>query len=309
MKEKYTGLGLIALGKRLYNCRRWINYRFLLVFYLRCSLHPHEVEELRRFLMATSLRQAIFEVNPQFFGQLTRCFFYRGFTWQERLNIITSSLSKMEQFFTQQALERLYLDDSKPLEIMDLPSLGANETKPLILDMLFRAGEVREGTMSLRIKQEDRIIYHVNFWLQPNEAGTDMYIGCHQGSKEGLEINKAMTKAYFGCRPKNLILYFTRLLAKELHCQNLYGVSDYGFYAQNHLGRRNRKLQVSYDAFWQECGGVVSPDKRFFALPLDTPRKSIEEVPTRKRAVYKKRFALLDQLAAEFHMAIKKFKN
>lgn len=76
MKEKYTGLGLIALGKRLYNCRRWINYRFLLVFYLRCSLHPQEVEELRRFLMATSLRQAIFEVNPQFFGQLTRCFFY-----------------------------------------------------------------------------------------------------------------------------------------------------------------------------------------------------------------------------------------
>ena len=72
---------------------------------------------------------------------------------------------------------------------------------------------------------------------------------------------------------------------------------DYGYYANNHV-RMDRKLKTSFSDFWQEAGGWTTADKRFDELPLMEHRKTMEEVPTRKRAVYRKRFALLDEIDA-----------
>ena len=163
--------------------------------------------------------------------------------------------------------------------------------------------------MTLFVRSGDRMVYHVNFWLWNNDGKLDMYIGCHQGSKLGLEMNKMLTKEFFGYRPKNLIIYLARELAKFLGINKLYAVSDYGFYAQNHWGRRNRKLLVSYDDFWEECGGTLSEDKRFYELPINEHRKTIEELPPKKRAKYRKRFVFLDQLAENFALAMQKWQK
>ena len=40
-------------------------------------------------------------------------------------------------------------------------------------------------------------------------------------------------------------------------------------------------------------------DRRFMELPLIEKRKTMEEVPTRKRAVYRRRFAMLDEIDRE----------
>ncbi|MDY3296578.1 DUF535 family protein, partial [Selenomonas sp.] len=52
-------------------------------------------------------------------------------------------------------------------------------------------------------------------------------------------------------------------------------------------------------AFWEEAGGWKTDDPRFDELPLIEPRKTMEEVPTRKRAQYRKRFAFLDAIDAQ----------
>ena len=39
--------------------------------------------------------------------------------------------------------------------------------------------------------------------------------------------------------------------------------------------------------------------KKKLELPLVEPRKTMEEVPTRKRAVYRRRFAFLDDVDAQ----------
>lgn len=44
-----AAMNYLSLGKRIYNCCRWINYRFLVVFWLRCIFHPHEVRHLHDF--------------------------------------------------------------------------------------------------------------------------------------------------------------------------------------------------------------------------------------------------------------------
>lgn len=298
----------IKLAGRIYNLDRKINYRFVPVFWLRCQFHKKYVVALQEFLSATELRRRIFQVNPQFFGQLTRNFFFRNSHIKQRYDAITETMTAMEGFFRTEALEKMYLDANNPLILLEIPYTykedGEEWTDKLEVGMLFRSGEVREGAMTLFIRQGQDMIYHVNFWLWQENNVPFMYIGCHQGSKRGLGINKQLTKAFFGYRPKNLIIFLTRILADTLGVKGLYAVSNYGFYAQNHLGRRNRKLLVSYDDFWQECGGALTRDKRFFQLPLEEPRKDMEEVPTRKRAVYRKRFAFLDKLAEDFRASL-----
>ena len=41
-------------------------------------------------------------------------------------------------------------------------------------------------------------------------------------------------------------------------------------------------------------------------LPLIEARKTMEEIPTRKRAVYRRRFAMLDEVDAEIAENMKK---
>ena len=108
-----------------------------------------------------------------------------------------------------------------------------------------------------------------------------------------------------GCRPKNFIFIALQEFLKILNINKLYAVTNYGFYANNHI-RLDRKLKVSYDEFWTECGGKPTDDKRFYELPLDQIRKTYEEIPTKKRAYYRKRYELLDEMAIQMKECIEK---
>lgn len=295
-------MDLFTLGTKLYDCRRKINYRCVLVFMVRSMMHHGESKALQEFLQQTEMRKRFFAAHPQVFAQLTRQFFFRNSRAAERLTAITQTFQVMERSFSDKALEYLYLDEQKPLHLWEMPY---GEEHTLSLEMFFRNGEIREGSMTLALCLDGEFVYHINFWCAQEGEKQVLYIGCHQGSKHGLEVNKELKKAFFGYRPKNFILYALRILAKELAVDELRAVSNYGFYANNHI-RKNRKLLVSYDKFWKECGGEIMADQRFFTLPLIEPRKTMEEVPTRKRAVYRKRFAFLDALEEDLQKTLQK---
>ena len=295
-------MDLFTLGTKLYDCRRKINYRCVLVFMVCSMMHHGESKALQEFLQQTEMRKRFFAAHPQVFAQLTRQFFFRNSRAAERLTAIMQTFQVMERSFSDKALEYLYLDEQKPLHLWEMPY---GEEHTLSLEMFFRNGEIREGSMTLALCLDGEFVYHINFWCAQEGEKQVLYIGCHQGSKHGLEVNKELTKAFFGYRPKNFILYALSILAKELAVDELRAVSNYGFYANNHI-RKNRKLLVSYDKFWKECGGEIMADQRFFTLPLIEPRKTMEEVPTRKRAVYRKRFAFLDALEEDLQKTLQK---
>lgn len=284
-------MNLFVLGTKLYNCQRWINYRCVLVFAVRCLLHKKDTDALYVFLQKNDLRKEFLKVHPQVFAQLTRHFFFRASKVAERLDIICSTFDVLERHFREETLNNIYLDETKPQTILKIPY----QDTEMALVLFFRNGEIREGAMTLALTLRGNFVYHVNFWILVNKAQEKvLYIGCHQGSKDGLAMNKELTKCFFGYRPKNFILFALRNLAEELEVQQMKAVSNYGFYANNHY-RKDRKLKTSYDDFWQECGGEESAtDKRFFDIPMQEQRKTMEQVPTRKRATYRKRFEFLD---------------
>ena len=91
-------------------------------------------------------------------------------------------------------------------------------------------------------------------------------------------------------------------------CKHLYAVSNAGYYAMNHV-RRDRKLKTSLDDFWQECEGKVCEDQRFFEMPIEEYRKSMEELKPSKRAQHRRRFAKMDEITESVTEVLNNYKK
>ena len=59
---------------------------------------------------------------------------------------------------------------------------------------------------------------------------------------------------------------------------------------------------ADYDSFWLSIGGEKQ-DNGNFMLPLVMPRKTIEEIASKKRSEYRRRYALLDSLIQQMKQA------
>ena len=168
-------------------------------------------------------------------------------------------------------------------------------------ELTYEPGQRKEGCLSVKMVMEGAPLYQIMFWLGRDSAGeTALFVGAMQGPnvEHAKELVKEATKRAHRYRTKNLILYMTQAVARALGMEHLYAVSNAGYYANNHV-RRDRKLKTDFGAFWEEAGGRVTDDPRFFELPLVEMRKSEEEIPTRKRATYRKRFAFQDDVDAQ----------
>lgn len=283
----------IQLSRRIYNVKRLKEYRRMAVFVLRSMAKKREMGELFRFFEGSALRREISTQCPQFFEQATRHWFYHRSTFDERSALIRDHFRFLETRLSPEIIRRFYLGDGLVLW------QGQLEDQPIVLWLGWRAGLKKEGMLFLDLALGTNHVYQLVFWLSgaSNDAMT-LNIGALQGLKGGADVIQALTKHLHGFRPKNLVLFAARIVAKALGVSRIRAVSNHGYYANNHI-RLDRKLKGSLDTFWEEAGGVIGEDPRFFELPVLEPRKTDEEIPPRKRSLYRKRFALLDSMEAE----------
>lgn len=285
---------IIELGKRIYDTRNPREIHRLIVFVGRALLHYSGMKALQQFFAEDELRQRILEKNPFPMEQATRAFFYNRSTFEERRRLIQSHFELMQKNFQAETIYKL--NSGGEFNIWR----SADDDIEWQTLLCYAPGQRKEGLMALAMVLNQQIIYQIMFWLARDKNGEEaLWIGAMQGPnmKNAKDIIKDVTKRSFRYRTKNLILYITMAVARSLMVKHIYAVSNEGYYANNHV-RRDRKLKTDFGGFWEEAGGHVTDDPRFYEIPLVEPRKTMEEVPTRKRAVYRKRFAFLDEVDA-----------
>lgn len=283
---------IIELGKRIYDTSNPREMHRLIVFVGRALLHYSGMKALQEFFTEDELRQRILERNPFPMEQATRAFFYNGSTFEERKKLIQSHFELMQEKVRAESLYELNGIDG--VEVWH----SADEDIEWRASLCYAPGQRKEGLSSLVMGLNQQIIYQIMFWLSKDKNGDEaLWIGAMQGPNmdNAKDIIKDVTKRSFRYRTKNLILYMTMAVARALGVKHIYAVSNEGYYANNHV-RRDRKLKTDFGAFWEEAGGQVTDDPRFYEIPLVEPRKTMEEVPTRKRAVYRKRFVFMDEV-------------
>lgn len=313
---------LQRLGKKVYKCEDWKDYKRYYVFLTRCRLHSAAMDQHLAFFTATPERKAIMEGCPWLIDQATRQVFYKDSSFGERSLYVQKHLLYMEKLFQPELLDTLYVKGHRVLLWHD-----EFEEKPLNLYLVFRDGQQKEGCLSIELVYDSEDLEHTGW-----EAGTHVYqimftlgdgkigdtnpatllsldnltigIGALQGLAGGEELIKKLTKAYFGYRPKNLIMWCLRCVAETLQAKHIVTVSNTGHYAMNHM-RMDRKLKVDLDRFWEESEGKLLADKRFYELPIPEYRKDMSELKPSKRAQHRRRFEKMDAIKAEIEKNLK----
>ncbi|MBQ9283730.1 MAG: DUF535 domain-containing protein [Acidaminococcaceae bacterium] len=296
-------------GHRLYITSRLKEMKRYLVFRARCRMHKDIIEDLLAFFAETELRKNMLKGTPAFVEQVTRAFFYKDSDYAGRAALIKNHVLFMEKHFSQETVSRLYAEVNEEINAGKSVTLWEDvfEDKPLCLNLWFNAGQRKEGCLSLILQWDKEPLYQIMFWFGPDmeKTGNAIWIGAMQGTTNGSDIIKRLTKAFFGYRPKNLIFYGIRNLARCLGLQKIYAVTNEGYYAMNHV-RSDRKLKTDFAEFWQECEGQpCAGDSRFFVIPVAEHRKDMSELKPSKRAQHRRRFEKMDAIDKAFDESCK----
>ena len=113
-------------------------------------------------------------------------------------------------------------------------------------------------------------------------------------SDDNRELVRQITKLAQGLRPPALLMAALRSACVAWGVGHLAGIAP-----QHHVkGRwnlRGSRLRFDYQAFWHEQGGYRAADGHW-TLPTQQASRPLSEVPSQKRAMYRRRQALLDNL-------------
>ena len=284
------------LSKQIYDMENPREVRRALIFCMRAWLHRTKMRHLDAFFRKDPILKELAEIYPFVYEQPTRAFFYNKSTFDDRVRLVEAHMQFLRENICEDIFLGLYRRD--PIMLWSgLECMG----EPMTATLFFEPGQRKEGLLSVILRLGLASLYQIIFWIAPAEDGTPaMWIGAMQGPnmENAKDVVKETTKLAHRYRTKNLILYMVRAVARTMELKHIYAVSNEGYYANNHM-RRDRKLKTDFGAFWEEAGGYVTDDPRFYELPLVEARKTMEEVPTRKRAVYRRRFAFLDDVDAQ----------
>ena len=300
-----------AKGRKIYGKRSWRETRRVVLHTVRSMGRRQKMNRLENYFANYKPDPDLLHRQIGLYELMTRIFFYKDSTAMERLEAIINHFDYIQNIFTDEVIRSMYsIDKDNFLDDVSRIKRGfvvwQSEELNMKAQLYYGAGQRKEGLLTLLLTLENQGVYHANFRFGKGFNGEPaMWIGTIQGYKDGLDNAKIVTKKMFGYRPKNFIMFLLRHIAVLCKVESIYAVSDEGFYANTHLVRGHRAKVAELDPLWEESGGVVCSDDRFFNIPLEEYRKPIEEIKSQKRSQYRKRYELLDQYEQEIQDHLK----
>ena len=234
-----------------------------------------------------AIAQALFRARPRAFYPLMNHLVDRRMGAQARLRTTLASLRTVCASVGDDGNVRgLLTHGITLLELADHTRVVLSLNDVSFHEGLWQVGLV--GADGLRL-------YSVGFGL--TDART-LLVGNVQGPSlkdEGLDRIRDATHAAHGMRPPHLLMHTLRVLAAQWGVTRLQGV-DPANHVKGRWNLRGSRLRFDYRAFWAEHEGARDAGGNW-SLPLDTALRPLEDVPTKRRAMYRRRYAMLEALA------------
>lgn len=156
----------------------------------------------------------------------------------------------------------------------------------------------KEGECTMSFNFNGLPLARITFSIITNNSKVTAFIGGLQGPPKHVsqdEIRKA-TKLCYGLFPKRVLLEAFCCLVKNLKIEDILAVSEQThIYSSFRYKRKKEKVFLAnYSQFWASIGGVLVDG--VFRLPLSIHRKDISNVASKKRAEYRNRYSILDEI-------------
>ncbi len=268
-------------------------------------IHPQFAKQWFTTIKSPKL-SPIYPYRPRLYIKPLRAYMSTQWTTYRKSKVILDTYDLLTNH-PNKIFEKILTNDSNiSLAKFSLKN-GSFATASAGYDTRFR----KEGEIVIALECEELggLISSVAFSFEEINNGCFVCrIGCVQGNKsEKLNLSKEMQKLLYGQRPASLMLFLVQEFIKYLNIEALYGASDsIQANLQKHAIHINKfhNITFNYDKLWQESQGTLQEDG-WFELPITLRKRAIDEIKSKKRLMYRKRYALQDCIAQEFcsHLA------
>ncbi len=281
-----SGLGTVrVLKRRLY----YIAKSLRLISSLHVYMHPREGSPLQRAM----------EQRPQLVGVAIWPYICSSWSAMSRLQRIDEHFRVIEKMGSL-----LDFPVSKKLTLLNLEDVATNLRVALDQPIWF----MREGLFAINLFMLDVRIYSLAFSLAFEEGKVVSYVGAIQGvDMEGvLGDYKNLSKAFHRMRPRDFLIESFRIFCRIMGITKIYVVDDAKrHHRSSYFGpEKSGVLLLNYNDIWIERGGVRESED-FFVLSIETEMKNLGKVPSKKRAMYRRRYELLQSIEELMQVNIK----
>jgi uncharacterized protein VirK/YbjX len=241
----------------------------------------------------------IIAANPKQYEKIFRPYLYKGLVLSERLPYIESHYEFTKRHWNDLFIEAVYCDRWFPLSTI---VFDEDESKPYTIALSRESTFANEGEIFIGIfDPSGSKLISISFNFANNGEDNGIFIGSMQGSgsESAKDSVRDFTKKMEGMRPHSLILFALSHIAQFYNLHFITAINSL-----HHV--RNERIKTDYDSFWEDAGGVRMDD-RFYSIPVVFERKPIESVKSNKRAMYRRRYELLDSVAAQIENTLKSY--
>lgn len=220
---------------------------------------------------------------------------YQCLTWDAKTRLgriedhyrVIESLSPKIDFPVDGALKLLHMGDTY-------------ENLHIVLDQPIWF--MREGQLVLNLFLDNVRIFSLAFSFAHESGNVVAYVGAMQGRNiDGLlDTYREITKAMHGMRPRDFLFELFRAFCRAVGVSKIFAVSDTSrHHRSSYFGKKEEKgeLTLNYDEIWLERGGIQMTTD-YFEFSMHSHIKNLEEVPSKKRAMYRRRYEFLEIMEA-----------
>ncbi|MEG0056969.1 MAG: VirK/YbjX family protein [Hafnia sp.] len=283
--------------------RLWHARNYRTKFVLRTFLAPIATMKLLNNIAAIPSCQDVLLTQPRLPCKLHHPYLNVHFKRRDTVKAIGEHYQMLDEALPNSVLRKIYR--AQPYYLCEIE--GKNE-------QLYRIGISpidslnKEGELSLLFyTAEGVMLSECTFTLLMHSGKKTLFIGGLQGPKQSVphELIQTATKGCHGLFPKRLLMQALCLFAHTVGCEQILAVGNETHIYKNwrYNKKKSRKMMSDYDAFWLSIG-AVSTAEGYFSLPMTIERKSLEEIASKKRAEYRRRYQLLDTLESSARVAL-----
>lgn len=274
----------------------WLCRRFRAKFLLRSLVYPLTTwKYMQQFSALPGMMQAL-SIQGLLPAKPHRPYLYAGLSVAGRASAITDHYQFLSQM-PDGALRQVLQASSATV----LAQLHGRQDESITIQCAPGRFD-REGEVTLELLFNQVVIASLSFSLIKKSGINTLLIGGLQGPRKHIsnDVIKEATKASHGLFPKRLLTEALFIVSQRCAVQQIIAVSEetHVFRSLRYRHSKSDYFLASYSEFWQSIGGERQQDG-LYQLPMALERKTLEEIVSKKRAEYRRRYALLDDLQTQ----------